>query len=287
MMQKLWTKYSTKTIVSIVLVTIGVIIGLMVVFGYMMSGGKTGISIIFLLAAIISIIIGTILAFSRLLDRHVVPVVEVFNKDIEDDIQDLQEHRMTNTLWMMVIIIIGLLIFSFFVFRFHKMEAQWGVVPVVIPTFIAMGLLAWFIPRTQWFQTQVYTPMWIFMIPTVGFILTIGVGLSKTENLAILSASRAVSSGFEYNQVTGIVLHEVSGIGNFGMDLEIPDCDGEDCAAYLVIGLIILTLVLVIGSAMIPHFWFLSGSIFLGIMLLIAIHDLRIRRSLKRSEKNG
>jgi hypothetical protein len=31
---------------------------------------------------------------------------------------------------------------------------------------------------------------------------------------------------------------------------------------------------------MIPHFWLLSGSILLGIMVLIAIHDLRIRRSI-------
>ena len=61
-------------------------------------------------------------------------------------------------------------------------------------------------------------------------------------------------------------------------DLDIPDCDGDACAVLLVIGLIILTFVLVIGSAMIPHFWLLSGSILLGIMVLIAIHDLRIRR---------
>jgi len=46
----------------------------------------------------------------------------------------------------------------------------------------------------------------------------------------------------------------------------------------LVIGLIILVFVLIIGSAMIPHFWLLSGSILLGIMVLIAIHDLGLRR---------
>jgi hypothetical protein len=46
-----------------------------------------------------------------------------------------------------------------------------------------------------------------------------------------------------------------------------------------VIALIILTLFLVVGSAVIPHFWLFSGSILLGIMALIAIHDLRVRRS--------
>ena len=48
--------------------------------------------------------------------------------------------------------------------------------------------------------------------------------------------------------------------------------------------LIILTFVLVIGSAMIPHFWLLSGSILLGIMVLIAIHDLRIRRVIRKED---
>jgi len=46
-----------------------------------------------------------------------------------------------------------------------------------------------------------------------------------------------------------------------------------------VIALIVLTFVLVIGSALIPHFWLLSGSILISIMALIAIHDLRIRRA--------
>lgn len=45
----------------------------------------------------------------------------------------------------------------------------------------------------------------------------------------------------------------------------------------LVIGLVLLTIILVAGSAMIPHFWLFSGSILIGLMTLIAIHDLRIR----------
>jgi hypothetical protein len=44
---------------------------------------------------------------------------------------------------------------------------------------------------------------------------------------------------------------------------------------------------LVIGSAYIPHFWLLSGSILVGIMLLIAIHDLRIRRVPKEAPVSG
>jgi Na+(H+)/acetate symporter ActP len=280
MKQKLGDLMSKKTRWSILLVSVGVIVGCLVIFGYAMSGGKTGITLIFMVPAITCIMAGSVLAFSRLLDRHVGPVIDEFNQDIEDDLQDIKEHRITNTIWMVIIICIALLAFSYFVLRLHKMEAMWGPIPVIIPTFVGMGLLAVFIPRTRWFQTQIYTPMWIFLIPTVGFILTIGVGLNKTENLAILSATRQESAGYNYNRSTGIILQEASGIGNLGFDLDIPDCDGDECAVFLVIGLIILTLVLVIGSAMIPHFWLLSGSILLGIMVLIAIHDLRIRRSI-------
>jgi hypothetical protein len=45
--------------------------------------------------------------------------------------------------------------------------------------------------------------------------------------------------------------------------------------------LLIVLGVLVIGSAMIPHFWLLSGSMMLCIMALITIHDLRIRQATK------
>lgn len=269
---------SKKTILSSLLVLLGVIIGLLVIFEYSMSGGKISITIAFLILAIVCIMAGSILGFSRLLDRRIQPLVNEIQSDIEDDIQDLKQQRITNAIWMVIIIGIALLVFSFFIFRYHKMEAMWGPIPVVLPTFVGLGMLAWFIPRTRWFQTQIYTPMWIFLIPTIGFILTIGLGLAKTENLGILSATRQESVSYNYNQYTGIILHEVSGIGNLGFDLDIPDCDGDACAVLLVIGLIILTFVLVIGSAMIPHFWLLSGSILLGIMVLIAIHDLRIRR---------
>ena len=277
-MHVLGAHMSKKTIFSIVLVLLGVIIGLLVIFGYSMSGGKTSITLAFLMVAIVCIMTGSILGFSRLLDRHVKPFIDEIHSDIEDDVQDLKEHRITKAIWMVIIISITSLIFSFFVFRYHKMEAMWGPIPVVLPTFVGLGILAWFIPRTRWFQTQIYTPMWIFLIPTIGFILTIGLGLARTENLSLLSATRQESVGYNYNQYTGIILHEISGVGNLGFDLDIPDCDGDACAVLLVIGLIILTFVLVIGSAMIPHFWLLSGSILLGIMVLIAIHDLRIRR---------
>lgn len=269
-----------KTILSIILILLGVITGLLVIFPYAMSGGNPTITLVFLTAAIMCIVTGSILAFSRLLDRLVSPVAEELHKDIEDDIQDLKELRITNTIWMIVLTGIALLAFSFFAFRFHKVEAMWGPIPVVVPTFIGLVLLAWFIPRSRWFRKyKIYTPMWIFLIPTIGLILTVGFGLGKTENLGMISSPPQRAIDYNSYQYTGFILQEAGDLGSWGLNLDIPDCDGDACVVFLVIGLVVLVFVLVVGSALIPHFWLLSGSIMLGIMALIAIHDLRIRRS--------
>lgn len=274
-----------KTVFSILLIVLGVGTGLLVIFAYLMSGGKASFALPFLGAAIVCIIVGTILGFSRLLDRSVNPILDELHRDIEDDLQDLKEHRITSTAFMVIVSGVAALIFSFFVFRFHKLEAMWGAMPVAIPTLIAIAALAWFIPRTNWFQSFAeYTPMWVFLIPTAGLIFTLVGGITKTENLSVLRASPQKAVGYNTFDDTGYFVQQAAGVGEWGLAL--PDCEDEFCLVFLVIALIILVFVLVIGSAYIPHFWLLSGSIMLGIMALIAIHDLRIRPKEKRALKS-
>ncbi len=276
-----------KTLLAVILIIFGVSIGSLVIFAYSMSGGKTSIAVPFLAMAILCIITGTILAFSRLLDRIITPVVDELHKDIEDDLQDLKEYRISNTVWMIILTGIAGIIFSFFVFRLHKLEAMWGAIPVAIPTIIGMAALAWFVPRTLWFQNhQEYTPMGIFMIPTIGLILTLGLGLSEAENLGVMQASRGEAVEYNTPPSTLYFIQRAADVGDIGFSLDIPDCDGDACVVLLVIVLVILVFILVVGSALIPHFWMLSGSLLLGIMLLIAIHDLRIRREIRRSKSN-
>ena len=267
-----------KTILSIGLIALGVCTGLLVTLAYSLSGGKISIALPFLVAALICIIVGSILAFSRLLDRLVNPLLDEMHKDIEDDIQDLKQHRFTPTAWMILITSTGVLVFSFFVFRLHKLEAMWGAIPVAVPTLIAMAALAWFIPRTRWFRDFAQTtPVGIFIVPTIGLIFTLLVGITRTENLTVLQATR--QEVIEYNTPPAtVLLQQAAGIGEWGMYLGVPSCDGEECLVFMVIALVVLTFILVIGSAFIPHFWLFSGSILLGIMALIAIHDLRVRR---------
>jgi hypothetical protein len=279
---------SKKVVFSIFLILAGVMGGLLILFSYGRSGGNIGLTLGFLSVAIFFIMTGTVLIFSRLLDRTVNPLVEEIHKDIEDDLRDLKERRFTNTHAMMLIIGAAVILFSFFVFRFHKVEAMWGPIPVVIPTFICMAALAWFLPRTEWFRDwSDYTPMWVFLIPTCGFVLSVWLGLANTENMAVLRATYTEPVSYNSNPNVGNIFLATGDISDFGLS-GLPDCDDDVCGVILlVIGLVILTLVLVIGSAFIPHFWLLSGSILVGIMLLIAIHDLRIRRIPKETPVSG
>jgi hypothetical protein len=274
-----------KFIFAVILITLGIISALLIVFSYGTSGGNVGVLLAFLFASILLIIVGSILAFSRLLDRTVTPLVDEINSDIADDLRDLKEHRLTNTHWMVLVTALVVILFSYFVFRFHKVEATWGGIPVVIPTFLAMLALGWFIPRTSWFRlSQDRTPMWIFFIPTIGLVISLWLGLAQTENMSVLSTSPTKTVSYNTVQTTGFFLNTVGNAGELGFLDGLSDCDGDVCGVILlVVLLVILTFVLVLGSAYIPHFWILSGSILLGIMLLIAIHDLRLRPHQKRS----
>jgi Na+(H+)/acetate symporter ActP len=265
---------SKKIILSILLISLGVIIGLLVTFTYSLTGGKPGISLAFLAAAVALIITGSIMLFSQLLDRIVNPVLEEIQKDIEDDIQDLRERRTTGVLWMLMILGISVLVFSFFVFRLHKLEAMWGQIPVAAPTILGVGAVAFFIPRTRWYQNKHrYTPMWIYLIPAAGLIITLFTGIGRTENVSNLSSTRSATEPVIYNSNHSAGTDVVFDFGGM-LDFDV----GDDEAGFVIL-LVVLIFILVVGSAVIPHFWLFSGSIMLGLMATIAIHDLRIRRS--------
>ncbi len=196
-----------KTILSIILIILGVSTGSLVILTYSMTGGKAVITLPFLVIAIVCIITGTIVGFTRILDRFVNPVLDDVHKDLEDEIQDLKQGSIKTTVWMGIFVLIAALLFVFFVFRLHKVEAMWGGIPVTIPAIIGVMILAWFINRTYWYQNpNTYTPMWVFLIPTIGFILTMWVGLTRTENLGAISASRLESIEYNVVQATDFVV---------------------------------------------------------------------------------
>jgi drug/metabolite transporter (DMT)-like permease len=279
---------SKKMVLAIILIGLGVITGMLDLFVYGLTGGSPAVTSAFLAAAIACIIAGSVLAFSQLLDRFISPVLEEINKDIEDDIEDIREHRMTNTLFMGLVVGISILVFAFLVFRFHKLEATWGSIPVAVPTLAAIGVLVWFITKTHWFHNQrIYTPMWVFLIPTAGLILTMIIGISKTEDLRAFRVGNQEAIEYNTYQFASFIFQGAMEAGGLELNPDIPSCNGDDCGVMflvmLVIGLVILSIILVAGSAVIPHFWLFGGSIFISLMAIIAIHDLRVRS--KKEEK--
>jgi hypothetical protein len=273
-----------KTILAIVLAGVGIITGMLDIVVYGLTGGNQSVILVLLIAPIVCIVAGSILAFSQLLDRYVNPVIEELHADIEDDIQDIKERRITNTHIMIMIVGISALAFAFFVFRFHKLEAMWGSIPVAIPTLVAIWALAWFIPRSKWYtKLQMYTPMWVFLIPTVGLILSLMLGIGRTEDPRAFTTWKNESIQYNTFQFASIIFQSAPEPGGSGFSLDLPSCDDDAClAVFLVVALIVLTIILVAGSAMFPHFWLFSGSILVCFMALIAIHDLRVRRNVAR-----
>lgn len=265
-----------KTIFAIGLVVVGVVTGVLVLWTYTFTGGSPAMTLVFLGTAVLSIVAGSVLAFSQLIDRFFTPFVVEFSQDIEDDLENLKVHRITHPIRMAIVLVLATLIYSFFVLRFHKVEATWGGIPVVIPAILGVLAVVFLMPRTRWYKDRsITTPFGVFLIPTFGLILSMLLGLSNTENLQILS-SRSIE-GIQYNAVRGgaFLLNEGSG---WAFSIPTPSCDDEVClVVYLAIALIVLTLVLVIGSAYIPHFWIFSGAILIALMGMIAIHELRFR----------
>jgi hypothetical protein len=276
-----------KTILAIVLIGLGAITGLLTAISFMESGGKAGITITAFLAAAGFIITGTILIFTRVLDQLVNPVLDEIDKDIEDDLQDIKSGRFTNTFWMIIITGIAAFVFSFFVFRFHKLEARWGSIPVAIPTILGVGALAIYLPTTRWFKNKSFhTPMGVFLIPVVGLILTLILGISTTENVRAVFSTR--QQGVEYypTEAVGFVVDEGLDFGGGIFDFVGSISSGDDSGLiFIVIFLIALVFILVLGSAMFPHFWLLSGSLILSLMALIAIRDLRLRTMTEEEQR--
>ena len=61
------------------------------------------------------------------------------------------------------------------------------------------------------------------------------------------------------------------------------DCDDDECAyVFLVILFVLLTVVLVVGAALIPHMWVLSCLVLLTLIALLALHEIRRDRGLQQ-----
>lgn len=270
--------------IGVFLILCGVAAGVLTLLIRFVNRGEGGGYLVMSLMAVGLVVIGSMLTLTRVLDRFAQPLVEDIEGDIQDDLADLKARRFTPAMQMLVATGGLALVFIFLVLRLRKLAAAWDGFPVVIPTLVLMALVTWVVTRSKWFKNQqMKTPRRIFLIPVAGLILSMLLGTQLTENF----------SGAGWNAVDGTRAGQID-TGDpvdFGLDIdssffELPDCDDDACEAlFLVVALVVLTLILVLGSAFIPHFWFLAGSVLLLVCLLIVLHEIRLRPAVKSPEQ--
>jgi hypothetical protein len=236
--------------------------------------------VIIYLSAVLLGAFGTILLFTNLLDNFVLPMIDELIEDAIDDHEDLRRGNITFVHvsgFLLILLTVG---FAILVTMFSKFSARWGPIPVSIPTLIVLGLTTWMLTISRWFNSKAgRTPPIIFIILLIGMIISLALGISRTENIYRVMGTPVGEYDYDYRVEEAMYLATDNGFTivdfSFGM---ISDCDGDACLWLVVIILVLVaTVILVAGSASIIHFWFFSGSIFLCGMWIIFIRELRVR----------
>jgi hypothetical protein len=278
-------KKNGKTLYS--LLSFGIAFALFALFISLVELPDTARTFLFV-ASVFWSIMGAYFLFTGALSKVVEPVVSDLEEDLEDDIEALRQGEITPTWWMVIISFTVLLVFSFLTLKYGKLSATWGDIPVWIIGFVVSGLIAFGVTRTELFQEQYERlPFWIYLIPLLGIILSTSLGIGFMESQRVERTER--TSGGYYSTYY-YYPHYFSSYSSDGssssVDFEMPKCSGKNCGSgYLVLGLIILTVILVVGSAFIEHFWLFSGILFGTLLLLITIRELRVReRRWRRSQ---
>ncbi len=267
-----------KQYLGVFLMLAGGLLGAATLAMALISSGQMSVYLGMLILAGACALVGSILTFTQVLDHFTAPIVTEIEQDIQDDIEDVKKKRFTGAQVMLVVAVLAALIFAYYLLKLHKLDAaaSWSGVPVAVWALIAVAIGAAIITRTRWFQNRTMpTPLWVFAVPVLGLILSLALGITRTEdarNLAWDATADAI-----YNNFVPPGINFVSQTGGFNLSL---DCNDEGCIAiFLVVALIVITLLLVLGSAYITHFWVFSGCILLLFIGLIAVHEIRLQRS--------
>lgn len=256
-------------------------------------------AVVFSAAGAVSLL-ATMLALGTKLDKSVIPddlegTLEEWATDVEDDIEDLKAGRITPTHLMAILTMFISAVVTGAAIHFGKWASMWGPVPVLIPSLIASALVAWGFGNSAWFHyRKLRTPWWMYWVLIAGVaISTIG-GIWCTEpSVPKYGANVEIVQQYDYGETrmyyftqdilyrmghTSIDLAHIDwGSVDFG-DVDLDD-DSAEGLAILALGVVIVVLVilLIIGSLVFPHFWFLAGFVFITIMTVMTIRELRVR----------
>jgi len=139
----------------------------------------------------------------------------------------------------------------YLIWEFHKWDAKWGSMHIGIPTLVAAAVIGGWLYRRDWYQDRTNPTGWKFMIiPLIGFAYRYDYDRSRASDVYLFSS-----------------LFDLGELAEGAGDMD------ESCLILLFIGLVIL---LIIGSAVVPHFWALSTFVLLVIMAMMAYREWRL-----------
>ena len=245
--------------------------------------------IIFILALVLLTITSTILIPRVLLPNITSPHPEFLADDLQDEWRELRQRTISRPHILLLGASISALLYVWCIFYYGKLtNAMWfGWMPVGVAAIGLALLLIAFARRTDWYNNRFYrTPTWVMLTAFVGFAAALFLGIYMTEQLPPderrqLPAEQTVDYGYVGSRAYYITRQYL----NFGPTPEIsmPDCDDDACAyIFLAMVFILLTTVLVVGAALVPHMWVLSCLVLLTLIALLALHEVRRDRNLRQ-----
>lgn len=277
---------SPKPIAAVALIVLGIVTGTILFIAYYgdTSFGESDVFYIVLGGAVLCIVAGCVLGYTHLLDHMAGRALSELEASLEDDVEDLGAGKLTVP-WLMFFTTLAVcIVFGLMVLRFHKLESMWGPLPVALAAFVAMVITMGIVASSKWFKNPSFRiPFVVYLIPVAGIILATYLGVSNTEDVRQLDF-RYQNSGYHYVYAGRPMYIFGSGSSSSG-STSTPQCKGKGCGmAFLVVALVVLTIVLVVGSATIPHFWLVAGGIFLTMMCMLTVRELMIKP--KRRDAN-
>jgi hypothetical protein len=246
--------------------------------------------IVFMLALAALIITSAILIPGVLLPNSTSPHPEFLTDDLHDEWRDLQQRTISRPHIILLGASISALIYVWCIFYYGKLtNAIWfGWMPVGVAAIGLALLLFAFARRTDWFNNRLYrTPTWVMLTAFAGFAAALLLGIYMTEQVPPAPSGQlpAAEVNVDYGYVGSRAYYITRQYLNVGPtpEITVPDCDDDACAyVFLVIVFILLTTVLVVGAALIPHMWVLSCLVLLTLIALLALHDVRRDRNLRQ-----
>jgi MFS family permease len=246
--------------------------------------------IVFILALVVLTITSTILIPGVLLPNITSPHSEFLADDLSDEWQELQRRTVTRPHLLMLAGAISALVYVWCLFYYGKVtDAIWfGWMPVGVAAICLALLLFAFVRRTDWYHNRFYrTPSWVMFIAFAGFATAQFLGIYMTEQVVAPQSGQltvSTENNVDYGYVGSRAYYITRQYLTFGPtpDITVPDCDGDECAyVFLAMLLVLLTVVLVVGAALIPHMWVLSCLVLLTLIALLVLHEVRRDRGLQ------